>query len=64
MNRYKIKRVKLNGISKYLWEIQYRGLFRYRPTDYGYFSYAIDAVERVIRENNGVNCIIRVDNGD
>lgn len=64
MQHYKVQKVKLPGISKYLWEIQYRGLLKYRPTDYGYFSTSIDAVKKIVEINNGVSVIIKVDDGN
>ena len=64
MQHYKINKVKLPGISKYLWEIQYRGLWKYYKTNYGYFTSSIDAVKRLVEENKGLSVIIKVDDGD
>ena len=50
MQHYRIKKVKVPGISRYLWEIQYRGLWKYRPTNYGYYMESIDAVSKLVRE--------------
>lgn len=64
MQHYKIKKVKLPGISRYLWEIQYRGLWKYRPTNYGYFQTSLDAVNHLVNENRNIHVIIKVDDGD
>jgi hypothetical protein len=64
MQHYRIKKVKVPGISRYLWEIQYRGLWKYRPTNYGYYMESIDAVSKLVRESKGMSVIIKVDDGN
>ena len=64
MQHYRIKKVKVPGISRYLWEIQYRGLWKYRPTNYGYYMKSIDAVSKLVRECKGMSVIIKVDDGN
>lgn len=64
MQHYRVKKVKVPGISRYLWEIQYRGLWKYRPTNYGYYMESIDAVSKLVRECKGMSVIIKVDDGN
>jgi hypothetical protein len=64
MQHYRIKKVKVPGISRYLWEIQHRGLLKYRPTNYGYYMSSIEAISRLVDESKGMSVIIQVDDGN
>ena len=64
MQTFKIKKVKIDGISQYMWKVFYRGLFRYKPISDRYFLTVENAMDYIYRDVENMNCKIRVEDGD
>lgn len=64
MQTFKVKKAKINGVSRYLWEVYYRGLFKYKPFCDYYFSTKEDAMRYIYKEIGEINCKIKVEDGD
>jgi hypothetical protein len=59
MTHFKIKKVE--GEDN-LWEILYRGFFRYRPSNYGVFASLNDAADTLLNDYKGEGIIIHYEN--
>lgn len=59
MTHFKIKK---SENFENLWEIFYRGLFRYRPSNYGVFDSQEEAANMLLNEYKGEGIIIHYEN--
>jgi hypothetical protein len=59
MTHFKIKKVK---DKDNLWEILYRGFFRYNPTKYGIFNSQAEASNTLLNDYKGEGIIIHYEN--
>ena len=64
MQTFKLKKTKIDGISRYMWMIYYRGLFKYKPFSDNYFFSTENAMNYIYSKIDNTNCKIRIEDGD